>query len=269
MSLVSKIPEQLLNKYELSVINSLPESKRELIPTMTAEELEEFIDFYSKSTKHYGYHRQYLASPTPFVKPYQNEKWEPLNGYYELDSLFVHEMRSLGYLHSTSPQEYNTVTRGVATDFSEVMNHLEYLYYGNHVTSSEVERIRSELLRNDFIINIQRSDDQSLFRSLRHVGLWGTELFNQSSVSASNELDKVRMLARPYSQLNEFHEGLYRRMKIEGASSGAINEYTESFKKYHQEHESFIFFEILLLNHEYGTDEEKVSATMPVMNELV
>lgn len=213
MSLVSKIPEQLLSKYELSVINSLPESKRELIPTMTAEELEKFIDFYSKSTKHYGYHRQYLENPSLFIKPYQNEQREPLNGYYELDSLFVHEMRNLGYLHSASPQEYNTVTRGVATDLSEVREHLEYLYYGKQAASSEVEKIRDELLRNDFIINIQHSDDQSLFRSLRHVGLWGTELFDQSSVSASNELDKVRMIARSYSQVNEFYEGLHRRMK--------------------------------------------------------
>lgn len=250
--LLETIPPIFFEKYHDSIRQHLPESQTgHGTDSFNAGELVEFIKTSVKQAEKILMYREFLVNSDNYMKPYM-DKGEPVRGFYEMDSMFVSDMLKKGYFY-TPRKLLLTVPLGVACNLDEIQKHqttnMSSELYAN---SLDAQILKRQLKRKPFIIRVQKCNDFEIFRALRHVGLWGENIYKNSSIAREFELDKFKNRIRPASEYPGDFLGKKRKsLKPINKSYQhryEYKQYKDQFNKYEEKHESFLFFEVILIN---------------------
>lgn len=214
---LNSLPPLFFEKYNDSIHQHLPEMNGLGINSFKAEELVEFIDSNAKKAQKIPMYRDFLNDSDNYMKPYM-DKGEIVRGFYEMDNRFVSEMIEKGYFYPPRQSLLTallTTTRGVACNVDEIQNHvIEKLPRKDDFNSLDSQMIKNQLAHRTFIVRIQESKNFDIFRALKHVGLWGENFNNSASIT-----------------------------------NHSTQHYKDEFIKYEKEHESFLIFDIFLIDY--------------------
>lgn len=249
--LLETVPSIFFEKYNESIRKHLPELNGLETNSFNAEELIEFIESNAKQAPKTPMYRKFLDNSDNYMKPYM-DKGEPVRGFYEMDSMFVSDMLKKGYFY-TPRKLLLTVPLGVACNLDEIQKHqttnMSSELYAN---SLDAQILKRQLKRKPFIIRVQKCNDFEIFRALRHVGLWGENIYKSSSIAREFELDKFKNRIRPASEYSGDFLGKKRKsLKPINKSYQhryEYKQYKDQFNKYEEKHESFLFFEVILIH---------------------
>lgn len=253
---MDEMPTSIITAYSLSVEDSVPWCV--LMFTMepdkvSASEMVGAMDWIANNASDFRKFRDWYASMSRglFVGEHNGEgafynylhdelTGQRLPGMFHFSDHFIDTLSGDRLAHLISDFGGQKVAlSGSADTLGELSEHVQFLK-------------SSDFAGQDVVMRVERSDDFELFRSLYHVGQWGTDLRSSSAYAEMGEFAKLDMSdsKRPDSFAKRHKgwvESKFKDVESDWRDSvfwSDVHGYNQAYVDYEASHDGFFKFEI-------------------------
>lgn len=164
-------------------------------------------------------------------------------GYYEMDSFFVQDMLEAGKFKVPTSEKRYTL-RGAGSGLQEIHKHILHCLI-----------FSSELLKTNSLVNVVESDDWELLALLKHIdpkfGLESyDEGYSQPQFRPASKYPGDCAGKERFGLLDTLNEDWYKGQMYH--STSALMKVRDGVELYRQTHDSFFFFEALLVDDSFA-----------------
>lgn len=263
--LVDNVPSSMVEDYQYSLRDTVPDwlQKFFLFPeTISSAELMRVMEFASSANRFdFMEYSNLFVNKTNICEPFiESSTGMQTPGFFSMHNDFVNFSVSTGAFKIPVGNGYSKMTiAGVADNLAEIQSHVKLL-----VNDGDDSYIRLGLVNKDFVVRIseyKNTSDFLVFDSLYHVGEWGKNLRKTSEFAKTMDHKKFDRLVRRngvdgedarlmgiYHKLNQGLQWRYKNLAFSDSRKHDSGDYFKAYENYKETHQSFLMFEILVIN---------------------
>lgn len=265
--LVDTVPYSMVEDYQHSLRDIVPGWLQKFFlsrETLSSAEMVKVMEFAS-STHRFDFmeYSNLFGDKTSICKPFiESSTGIQVPGFFSMHNDFVNFSVNTGAFKIPVGNGYSKMTvTGVADNLAEIQSHVKLL-----VNDVENSYVYLGLVNKDFVVRISEYNNPSdflVFNNLYHVGEWGKNLRKTSEFAKTMDHKKFDRLVRRngvngedarlmgiYHKLNQGLQGRYDNLAFSDSRKHESGDYFKAYENYKETHQSFLIFEILVINSE-------------------